>query len=38
MRKLIVSEFVSLDVTHAEACEPLPAGDPFGDMMNAPKK
>src|SRR5918911_3278401 len=25
-------------VTHAEAFEPLPAGDPFGDMMNAPKK
>jgi dihydrofolate reductase len=24
-------------VTHAEAFEPLPAGDPFGDMMNAPK-
>jgi len=25
-------------VTHAEAFEPLPAGDPFGDMMNGPKK
>jgi len=25
-------------VTHAEAFEPLPAGDLFGDMMNAPKK
>jgi dihydrofolate reductase len=25
-------------VTHAEAFEPLPAGDFFGDMMNAPKK
>ena len=25
-------------VTHAEAFEPLPAGDPFGDMINAPKK
>jgi len=25
-------------VTHAEAFEPMPAGDPFGDMMNAPKK
>jgi dihydrofolate reductase len=25
-------------VTHAEAFEPLPPGDPFGDMMNAPKK
>jgi dihydrofolate reductase len=24
-------------VTHAEAFEPLPPGDPFGDMMNAPK-
>jgi dihydrofolate reductase len=24
-------------VTHAEAFEPLPAGDPFGDLMNAPK-
>ena len=24
--------------THAEAFEPMPAGDPFGDMMNAPKK
>ena len=24
-------------VTHAEAFEPMPAGDPFGDMMNAPK-
>jgi dihydrofolate reductase len=25
-------------VTHAEAFEPMPAGDKFGDMMNAPKK
>ena len=25
-------------VTHAEAFEPLPAGDPFGDLMNGPKK
>jgi dihydrofolate reductase len=25
-------------VTHAEAFEPMPQGDPFGDMMNAPKK
>jgi dihydrofolate reductase len=25
-------------VTHADAFEPMPAGDPFGDMMNAPKK
>jgi dihydrofolate reductase len=25
-------------VTHAEAFEPLPPGDPFGDLMNAPKK
>ena len=25
-------------VTHAEAFEPLPPGDPFGDMINAPKK
>ena len=25
-------------VGHAEAFEPLPSGDPFGDMMNAPKK
>jgi dihydrofolate reductase len=25
-------------VTHAEAFEPLPKGDPFGDLMNAPKK
>jgi dihydrofolate reductase len=25
-------------VTHAEAFEPLPPGDPFGDIMNAPKK
>lgn len=24
-------------VTHAEAFEPLPPGDAFGDMMNAPK-
>jgi dihydrofolate reductase len=23
-------------VTHAEAFEPMPVGDPFGDMMNAP--
>jgi dihydrofolate reductase len=23
-------------VTHAEAFEPMPAGEPFGDMMNAP--
>ena len=23
---------------HGNAFEPLPAGDPFGDMMNAPKK
>ena len=23
---------------HAAAFEPMPAGDPFGDMMNAPKK
>ena len=23
---------------HAEAFEPLPAGDPFGDVMNAPRK
>ena len=23
---------------HAEAFEPMPAGDPFGDLMNAPKK
>jgi dihydrofolate reductase len=23
---------------HANAFEPMPAGDPFGDMMNAPKK
>ena len=23
---------------HAEAFEPMPTGDPFGDMMNAPKK
>lgn len=23
---------------HAGAFEPMPAGDPFGDMMNAPKK
>ena len=26
------------DVTHAQAFEPMPVGDPFGDMMNAPKK
>jgi dihydrofolate reductase len=25
-------------VTHAEAFEPMPAGDMFGDMMNAPAK
>ncbi len=25
-------------VTHAEAFEPMPPGDPFADMMNAPKK
>jgi dihydrofolate reductase len=25
-------------VTHAEAFEPMPAGDPFGDVMNAPRK
>jgi dihydrofolate reductase len=25
-------------VTHADAFEPMPAGDPFGDMMNQPKK
>ena len=25
-------------VTHAEAFEPMPVGDPFGDMMNAPAK
>ncbi|HMJ19350.1 MAG TPA: dihydrofolate reductase family protein [Gemmatimonadaceae bacterium] len=25
-------------VTHAEAFEPMPAGNVFGDMMNAPKK
>ena len=25
-------------VTHAEAFEPMPRGDLFGDMMNAPKK
>ena len=25
-------------VTHAAAFEPMPAGDPFGDMMNAPQK
>jgi dihydrofolate reductase len=25
-------------VTHAEAFEPMPAGNYFGDMMNAPKK
>lgn len=24
-------------VMHAEAFEPMPPGDPFGDMMNAPK-
>jgi dihydrofolate reductase len=25
-------------VAHAEAFEPLPAGDPFGDVMNSRKK
>jgi hypothetical protein len=25
-------------VVHAEAFEPMPAGDPFGDLMNAPAK
>ena len=25
-------------VIHGQAFEPMPAGDPFGDMMNAPKK
>ena len=25
-------------VVHAEAFEPMPPGDPFGDMMNAPRK
>ena len=25
-------------VTHAEAFEPMPAGDPFGDLMNSPAK
>jgi dihydrofolate reductase len=25
-------------VTHAAAFEPMPAGDPFGDVMNAPRK
>ena len=25
-------------VTHAQAFEPMPAGDPFGDAMNAPAK
>jgi dihydrofolate reductase len=25
-------------VTHAEAFEPMPPGDPFGDVMNAPRK
>ena len=25
-------------VTHAEAFEPMPAGNPFGDLMNPPKK
>jgi dihydrofolate reductase len=25
-------------VTHAEAFEPMPKGDPFGDMMNGPRK
>ena len=25
-------------VIHAQAFEPMPPGDPFGDMMNAPRK
>jgi dihydrofolate reductase len=25
-------------VTHAQAFEPMPPGDPFGDLVNAPKK
>ena len=25
-------------VIHAQAFEPMPAGDPFGDMMNTPRK
>jgi dihydrofolate reductase len=25
-------------VTHAQAFEPMPVGDPFGDLMNAPAK
>ena len=25
-------------ITHAKAFEPLPAGDPFGDLMNTPAK
>jgi dihydrofolate reductase len=25
-------------LSHAQAFEPLPPGDPFGDMMNAPRK
>ena len=25
-------------VTHAEAFEPMPPGDPFGDLMNMPRK
>ena len=25
-------------VVHAQAFEPMPPGDPFGDMMNTPKK
>jgi dihydrofolate reductase len=25
-------------ITHANAFEPMPAGDPLGDMMNAPRK
>ena len=25
-------------MTHAAAFEPMPKGDPFGDMMNTPKK
>src|SRR6266513_905439 len=54
MRKIVVSEFVSLDnviqapggaeedteggFTHGGAFEPLPAGDPFGDVMNTMAK
>ena len=29
---------MKLYVVHAQAFEPMKAGDPFGDMMNAPKK